>query len=93
MSEQGSYTDLAVAIGRLEEGQKNILSGIDRIESDVTNALARVGKVEMEHAVTQKEVSDLRAEVVASSGRKPPWTAIVAVCIGAFTLGKQYLGF
>lgn len=88
-----TYTDLAVAIGRLEEGQKNILGGIDRIEGNVTEALARVGRVEQEHAVTQREVADLRADVTASAARKPPWTAIAAVALAIFTLVKQYLGF
>jgi hypothetical protein len=88
-----TYTDLAVAIGRLEEGQKSVLSGIERIEGNVTEALTRVGKVEQAHAVTQREVADLRADVVAAAAHRPPWTAIAAVCLAAFTLFKQYLGF
>ncbi len=79
-------TTLAVAIGRLEEGQKHLMEGFKDVSESVRDV-----------PVIRRDVNDLlewRNEWrKASEARKPPWTAIAAVVIAGFTLVKQYLGF
>lgn len=76
------FTTLAVAIGRLEEGQKFLVDGFKELNDSVRDV-----------PVIRRDVNDLLEWRKAAETRKPPWTAIAAVAIGAFSLVKQYLGF
>lgn len=73
---------LAVAVGRIEEGQKYLLEGFKEIKESVKDV-----------PVIRRDVNDLLEWRKNAEARKPPWTAIAAVAIGAFSLLKQYLGF
>lgn len=73
---------LAVAIGRLEEGQKYLLDGFKEIKDNVRDV-----------PVIRRDVNELLEWRKAAEGRKPPWTAIAAVIIAGFSVVKQYFGF
>lgn len=104
MTAEPTYTDLAVAIGRLEEGQKNVLEGVTRIELLSREALDRVGVVEQRQALTDQRLSSVidDAKVAAATAdadrravaaHKPPWTAIGALALAAFIAAKDFFGF
>lgn len=104
MSEEPTYTDLAVAVGRLEEGQKHVLSGVDELKTIVRSAIEGLAEIRQDQAVDRRDIDELqewrttaertaRETKAAAEAKKPPWTAIAAVAIGAFSLFKQYLGF
>ena len=103
MTAEPTYTDLAVAIGRLEEGQKNVLDGVNRIELISKEALDRVGIVEQRQALTDQRLnasiedqkaaaSTAEADRRAASARKPPWTAIAALLVASYLAVRQTLG-
>lgn len=77
-----SYTELAVAMGRLEEGQAHVLE-----------ALREMKPLVQQVPVIRREVDELQDWRKTAEARKPPWTAIAAVVLAAFGLVKQYLGF
>jgi len=76
------FTTLAVAIGRLEEGQKYLLDEFKEIKDSVRDV-----------PVIRRDVNDLIKWRETAEARKPPWTAIAAVAIAGFSLVKQFFGF
>lgn len=76
------FTTLAVAIGRLEEGQKYLLDGFKELNDSVRDV-----------PVIRRDVNELIKWRESAEARKPPWTAIVAAAVAVFSLVKQYLGF
>lgn len=58
---------LAVAVGRLEEGQKHVMDALKEIKGMITGALEQIAEerrqrteLEREHAVTRRDVDDIQ---------------------------------
>jgi hypothetical protein len=103
VSEEPTYTDLAVAVGRLEEGQKHVLSGVDELKTIVHAAIEGVTEIRQDRALDRKDINDLqewrstaerdtREAKQAAEARKPPWTAIAAVVLAGFAIVKDFFG-
>lgn len=88
-----NYTELAVSLGRVEEGLKHVMAGIDDIKATVADQNARLGVVETKTASTEKDVTRIRAELDQATARKPPWTAIAAFVVAAIAAAKSFFGF
>lgn len=87
-----NYTELAVAIGRLEEGQGHVLQEVTRMSHKLDRALTEVEKVKVDQAVNRRDIDEIQAWRKTAEARKPPWTAIAALVIAGFTTLRQYFG-
>jgi len=73
MSEEKSYTELAVTLGRIEEGLKHVVDRLDRFEAQYSQRLTNV----------ENTLTDQGKKIVALEADKKPkspvaaWIAIV----------------
>jgi peptidoglycan hydrolase CwlO-like protein len=84
-------TTLAVAIGRLEEGQKHLTETVGGMDKKLDAALADLSELKSDQAVTRRDVDELQDWRKSAEARKPPWTAIAAVTVAAATAVKTFL--
>lgn len=57
-----SSVEVAVAIGRLEEGQRHVLEGIGELKTSVAGVIGKVEKNSADIAVLQQQHSDMASD-------------------------------
>lgn len=90
-SNDDPITTLAVAIGRLEEGQKHLAETVGGMDRKLDAALTDLAALRSDHAVTRRDVDELQDWRKSAEARKPPWTAIAAVAIAAASAVKTFI--
>lgn len=85
-----SPIELAVAMGRLEEGQKHVLDAVNEMRQELRLNGATVTVVQSENAVLKSQVQDLQAwrTTLDNDGRtrRPTILNIVAIIIGVASI-------
>jgi hypothetical protein len=77
-----SYTELFVAIGRIEEGVRHMRESIDRVERKVNLQDDRLKELEL-------DVQELKTERTSKSSSVAVWLSVAAILVAAIAVISQ----
>lgn len=79
-----SYTELFVAIGRIEEGVRHMRESIDRVERKVNLQDDRLKELEL-------DVQELKTERTSKASSVAVWLSLAAILVAAIAVISQNL--
>lgn len=79
-----SYTELFVAIGRIEEGVRHMRESIDRVERKVNLQDDRLKELEL-------DVQELKTERNSKASSVAVWLSVAAILVAVITVIAQNL--
>lgn len=88
-----NFTELAVAVGRIEEGQKYVVKTIDEMKDGIDDLRKTVSEHSTDIADLKRKQKDAEDDADKKEARKTPWTAIVALLLAVISTIAQFLGF